>query len=155
VADLVCLGTPHLGAPLARGVNWVHAALGVSPYTAALALFGKVWSAGATDLRHGYLLEEDWLGRDQFALALDRPAPVPLPANARCFAIAGCKERTGPLIGDGLVPVKSALGRDRDPRHTLDFAETRRWVAHGVDHVGLLGDRDVYERLRCWLSEPI
>jgi hypothetical protein len=58
------------------------------------------------------------------------------------------------LVGDGLVPVTSALGRHRDSRRTLEFAETRRWVARGVDHVGLLGDRDVYERLRCWLSEP-
>jgi len=64
LAEIVFLGTPHLGAPLARGVHWVNLALGVSPYTAALALLGKVWSAGAADLRHGYLVDEDWFGRD-------------------------------------------------------------------------------------------
>jgi pimeloyl-ACP methyl ester carboxylesterase len=82
---LVCLGTPHHGAPLERaGQLGGHLLLGATPYAAPFARLGKVRSAGITDLRHGNLLDEDWLGRDRFA-----PAPTgacrcrcPAPYNA-------------------------------------------------------------------------
>lgn len=61
---LVFLGTPHHGAPLERGGNWVDIVLGASPYTAPFARLGRIRSAGITDLRHGYLLDEDWEGRE-------------------------------------------------------------------------------------------
>jgi hypothetical protein len=150
--DLVFLGTPHFGAPLARGVHWANMALRVSPYTAALALLGKAWSAGAADLRHGYILDEDWLGADPAAVLLPRAKPVPLPSGVRCFVVAGCRERTGRLLGDGLVPVAGALGDARDRRRSLGIPEEHRWVASGVDHFGLLDDRAVYERIRTWLG---
>jgi hypothetical protein len=154
LAEIVFLGTPHLGAPLARGVHWVNLALGVSPYTAALALLGKVWSAGAADLRHGYLVDEDWFGRDPADPALPRPTLVPLPDGVRCYAIAGSCERTGRLLGDGLVTVRSALGDASEPRRSLPVPDGRRWVAKGVDHFGLLDHGDVYDRMRSWLASP-
>jgi PGAP1-like protein len=152
LADVVFLGTPHLGAPLARGVHWATLTLGVSPYTAALALLGKVWSAGAADLRHGYLVDEDWLGRDPAEPALPPPTPVPLPEGVRCYAMAGYRERTGQLLGDGLVPVTSALGQASDPRRSLPIPDGRRWLATGVDHFGLLDHGGVYDKMRSWLA---
>ncbi len=149
---LVFLGTPHHGAPLERGGHWLHAILGVSPYTAPLARLGRIRSAGVTDLRHGSLLDDDWQGRDRFALAVERPTPVPLPEAVRCFAIAGCTARSGAVLGDGLVPVGSALGHHRDPRRALAFPESRRWVARGVGHMDLLGDPRVYDRISRWLE---
>jgi hypothetical protein len=128
-------------------------ALRVSPYTAALALLGKAWSAGAADLRHGYMLDEDWRGFDPAAAVLPPARAVPLPSDARCFVVAGCRERTGRLLGDGLVPVGGALGDARDRRRSLGIPEERRWVANGVDHLGLLSDRAVYECIRTWLGE--
>jgi pimeloyl-ACP methyl ester carboxylesterase len=150
--DLVFLGTPHFGAPLARGVHWANMALRASPYTAALALLGKAWSAGAADLRQGYMLDEDWLGSDPVAPLLPRARPVPLPPGARSFVVAGCRERTGRLLGDGLVPVAGALGDSPDHHRSLGIPEERRWVANRVDHFGLLSDRAVYERIRTWLG---
>jgi pimeloyl-ACP methyl ester carboxylesterase len=150
--DLVFLGTPHFGAPLARGVHWANMALRVSPYTAALALLGRAWSAGAADLRHGYMLDEDWLGSDPGAPVLRPARPLPLPSEARCFVVAGCRERTGRLLGDGLVPFAGALGDSPDQRRSLSIPEERRWLANGVDHFGLLSDRAVYERIRTWLG---
>ena len=50
---LVFVGTPHHGAPLERGGNWVDLLLGASRYSAPLARLGKIRSAGITDLRFG------------------------------------------------------------------------------------------------------
>ncbi len=85
---IVFLGTPHHGAPLERGGNWVDEVLGVSPYTAPFARLGKIRSAGVTDLRHGSLLDEDWQGRDRFAHGHDTRTPLPLPDGVDCYAIA-------------------------------------------------------------------
>ena len=76
---IVFLGTPHHGAPLERGGNWIDVVLDASPYTAAFAKLGKVRSAGITDLRHGSLLDEDWARRDRFARSPRSPRPFPCP----------------------------------------------------------------------------
>jgi pimeloyl-ACP methyl ester carboxylesterase len=141
------LGTPHLGAPLERAGRHVHELLRVSRYSAPLALLGGIRSAGVTDLRHGSVLDDDWRGRDRFGSSR-RPTPVPLPGGVRCFAIAGCVARGGAVLGDGLVPVRSALGQHRDPRRALAFPESRRWVARGVGHIALLEDPGVYAFIR-------
>ncbi len=149
LGDVIFLGTPHFGAPLARGVHWGHVALTVSPYTAALALLGSVWSAGAADLRHGYMLDEDWFGSDPAAPTLPPPTPVPLPSAVRCFAVAGRREGTGRCLGDGLVPVSGALG---DGSHPLGIPQSHRRIASGVGHFALLQDGAVYDQIRSWLT---
>jgi PGAP1-like protein len=155
--DLVCLGTPHHGAPLERAGHWVDVVLGATPYAAPFARLGKLRSAGITDLRHGFLLDEDWVGRDRFARGSDHRQPVPLPAHVRCFAAAASiGAQTGDLrdrlLGDGLVPLDSALGRHPDPRRTLAFDESRQWVGHGMNHLDLLSRPEVYEQIRHWLD---
>jgi pimeloyl-ACP methyl ester carboxylesterase len=154
---LVFLGTPHHGAPLERIGNWVHLALGVSPYTASFGRLARIRSAGITDLRHGSLLDEEWEGRDRFRAARDHRKPVSLPAGVKCYAIAATKagkggSRSTPLPGDGLVPVDSALGRHQRPELTLPFARSRQWVGHGMNHFELLDRPEVYDRLRRWLG---
>lgn len=152
--NLVFVGTPHHGAPLERGGNWVDTILGASPYTAAFARLGRIRGAGITDLRHGSLLDEDWQGRDRFARGADPRTPVPLPEGVDCYAIAGVRAGriAKRLIGDGLVPVESALGRHEDPARTLAFPESHVWIAHDTHHVGLLRSRDVCRQMARWLS---
>ena len=123
---LVFLGTPHHGAPLERIGNWVDVVIGKTPYAAAFGRLGKVRSAGVTDLRYGALVDEDWQGRDRFARAPDPRRPVPLPDGVACYAIAATaalspgdlKDR---LLGDGLVPVASALGRHKETARRSEF----------------------------------
>jgi pimeloyl-ACP methyl ester carboxylesterase len=153
---IVFLGTPHQGAALERGGNWVDVTLGISRYTAPFARLGKIRSAGITDLRHGSLLDEDWQGRDRFAHAGDRRRPVPLPEGVECSVIAATAgEKTGGLAGkvaaDGLVPVDSALGRHADPERSLPIPESRRWVIHGIHHFDLLSEPAAYEKIKEWL----
>jgi hypothetical protein len=152
---LVCLGTPHHGAPLERGGNWIDVLLGASRYSAPLARLGKIRSAGVTDLRHGNVLDAHWTGRDRFSLRDDDRVPLPLPEGVRCYAIAATTSApgaAGKLRSDGLVPVESALGRHPRPELTLGFPEARRWIAHGTNHFELLDRAEVYGQLRAWLS---
>ena len=155
--DLVFIGTPHHGAPLERAGSWLGAALESTAYTAPFGRLGRIRSAGVTDLRFGNLLDEDWQGRDRFEPGRDGRRPVPLPRGVRCHAIAasrGAKEGAlhGAIVGDGLVPVPSALGRHEDPALDLMLPEARRWVARGTGHIELLWRPEVYARIRAWLA---
>ena len=151
---LVCLGSPHHGAPLERGGNWIDRLLGISPYSAPLSRLGRLRSAGVTDLRHGNVVDEDWSGRDRFAHGADTRRGLKLPEGVECYAIAGTL--TGAprkrLRGDGLVPVPSALGRSRRPELVLGFPEAHRWIAYGTGHLELLSRREVYDKASEWLS---
>ena len=151
--SLICLGTPHHGAPAERGGNRLETLLEAMPYAAALGRLGKLRSAGITDLRHGYLVDEDWRAADRFARAGDRRTPVPLPPHVDCHALAASLGRRDGdlkdrLLGDGLVPLASALGQHADPRLDLRLPADRRWIAWESSHLDLLGSSAVYEQIR-------
>lgn len=154
---IVFLGTPHHGAPLERAGNWVDVMLGSTPYTAPFARLGQLRSAGITDLRHGYLLDEDWLGHDRFHARPDSRGSVPLPTGVLCHAVAATTAaRRGRiadrLIGDGLVPLRSALGEHDDPRRRLSFARDSQHVFYRMHHLDLLSSASVARQLAKWLS---
>lgn len=158
---LIFIATPHHGAPLERGGNWIDLILGANPYTAPLARLGKIRSAGITDLRYGNLVDEDWAGHDRFARG-DRRKPIPLPPGVPCHAIAGISGEApdgrsgnlrGHLWGDGLVPLDSALGRHADPARNLGIPESRCWIAGNTGHLALLASDAVWEQIRQWLGE--
>jgi len=154
---LVFLGTPHHGAPLERGGNWIDLILAGSPYTAPFSRLGKIRSAGITDLRYGNLLDEDWEGRDRFEPAGDRRRHIPLPKGVRCYATAATTgKRAGDLkdrlLGDGLVPVDSALGRHSDPALRLALPASRLWVGYELNHMALFNHPAVNQRVRHWLA---
>ncbi len=153
LSALVCLGTPHHGAPLERGGNWVDVLLSAFEHSAPLARLGKLRSAGVTDLRYGNVLEEHWRGQDRFARSRDRRTPVPLPAGVRCYAIAArlAAARGVPALGDGLVPVGSALGRHECAELTLAFAPGQQWICEGAGHLDLLDHPAVQDKLLAWL----
>jgi hypothetical protein len=156
LGDLVFLGTPHHGAPMERAGHWLDLMLGATRFAAPFARLGKVRSQGITDLRHGNLVDEDWVGRDRFARSADRRVVLPLPEGVRCFAVAGA---LGPaagalkaqVMGDGLVLVDSALGRHTQAQRTLAFPPEHQWVAQDTNHFDLLASPAVYARLRAWL----
>lgn len=152
---LITLGTPHHGAPLERGGNWLERVLDISPYSAPVGALGRIRSAGVTDLRFGNVLDEHWQGRDRFAHGTDPRSSCDLPDGVRCYAIAGTlSPEPGPrLRSDGMVPVESALGVHPRPEHCLAFPEHRRWTALGTGHIDLLGAPAVYAKIRDWLAD--
>lgn len=159
--SLIFLGTPHHGAPLERAGSWFDMLIGRSPYTAPFARLGKIRSAGIQDLRHGNLLDADWRKpKHEGDGRRDARTPVPLPAHVRSYTVAVSTDKNGAakdagidrLSGDGLVPVASALGHHPDPAFDLRIPKSRQWVGHGLHHLDLLGDLQVYERIRRWLE---
>ncbi len=152
LSKMVFLGTPHHGAPLERAGNWLEILLNISPYTVPFARLGRIRSAGIKDLRHGNLVDEDWQGRRDHA-PHDARTPVPLPAGVQCFTVAASRSaHVARLAGDGLVPVKSALGQHDDPSLDLGIPAHRRFTPHGLNHFELRTSREVYQRLYSWLS---
>lgn len=153
---LITLGSPHHGAPLERGGNWIDRLLDLSPYTAPLGALGRIRSAGVTDLRFGNVLDEHWDGHDRFAQGHDTRSPCALPDGVRCYAIAGTLSTTmAPrLRSDGLVPVDSALGIHARPELCVAFPEAHRSIALGTGHIDLLGAPAVYTTIRDWLGSP-
>jgi len=152
---LAFLGTPHHGAPLERGGNWVDVILGATPYSAPFARLGKIRSAGITDLRYGNVLDEHWIGRDRFARARDTRQSVPLPGGVQSYAMAATTGKEpgdlrGSLVGDGLVPVSSALGLHQHSHRSLRFPKSRQWIGYGMNHLDLLSRAEVSDQLVRW-----
>ncbi len=56
------------------------------------------------------------------------------------------------LIGDGIVPLESAMGRHPNPRLTLQFDPSRLHVAYRTNHLELLSRPAVYRQLKEWLA---
>jgi hypothetical protein len=137
VTDVVTLGTPHLGAPIAWGIGHGSRGLQRVPETAA---FGRIldWrSVGVHDLVAG--------------LAEDVP---PLP-HARYHLVSATlteseRHPVGHVVGDLLVRPRSAYGRDRRGHELFPGADVLH-VGH-TDHFGLLNHPDVLVALRRWLS---
>jgi len=155
--NIIFLGTPHHGAPLERAGNWVDVLLGSTPYSRPFAKLGQLRSAGVTDLRHGVVLGEDWQGRDRFDHHGDPRTPLPLPADVACFTVAATlAARRGVvaerLLGDSLVPLRSALGQHDDPRHQLHFAPERQLLLYRTGHLQLLASPAVTQQLLRWLG---
>ncbi len=148
VRHLVFLGTPHHGAPLERAGHGADLLLASSPFTAPLARLGRLRSAGITDLRHGHLRHPDEARPD---------APLPLPDGVACHGVAAClAPRRGllaeRLVGDGLVPLRSALGEHDDPARRLVFARGSLHVVHRTGHLDLLSSPAVADQLQHWLT---
>ncbi len=155
--NIVFLGTPHHGAPLERAGNWLDTLLGSTPYTAPLAQLGKLRSAGVTDLRYGLVLDQDWQGRDRFERAHDQRQLLPLPEGVACYAVAATlagkrSALADRLIGDGLVPLRSALGQHDEAQRCLHFAKDAQWIAYRSGHLELLSRPEVTQQLLHWLT---
>lgn len=143
VAGLVCLGTPHAGAPLERAVARTAALLGRSPLTAPLRRLLAFRSNGIQDLAEGYLHET----RGADGQPPDRSADIGPALPVRQMFVAATLSRSqdsiwGRLVGDLLVRPASAA----DPTHNADV----RWLG-GLHHFDLLGHDRVYHAMLQWL----
>jgi triacylglycerol lipase len=136
LGHVVCLGSPHGGAPLEKAVSLIAATMGrfesAGWKVPAQILEGR--SAGIRDLRDG-------------------PEIPSVETATYCFVAASLTRNPshpmGQILGDALVRQPSASGRSRGRRVSFHFGE----VLGGLGHLELQHHPKVYELLRGWLSE--
>ena len=154
--NIVFLGTPHHGAPLERAGHWIDLLLGSNRWSAPFHRLTQLRSAGITDLRYGFVTDDDWQGKERFRRAPDQRLVVPLPAHVACYAIAATTagQRSllaDRLVGDGLVPLPSALGQHANAERTLRFAKAAQHILYRTNHMQLLSSPAVGAQLLAWL----
>lgn len=142
---VICLGSPHRGAPLEKLGHLTTAALHLSTVTAPLGKIADARSAGVKNLRHGLKnLRQNPHAHDKSAQ--DSSAP---PGVAYRFIGANLARNAdhplGHVLGDGLV----TLGSATPPDLPGDVATVR---LGGLSHLALLNEPRVYRQIRRWLS---
>lgn len=151
---VVCLGTPHLGSPMAKAGHLLNVAMEKSTYTAPLA-FGKRRSAGIKDLRYGDLLDEDWQEHHPDHPRTDTRRTVPLIKGVEYYFAAATIGRdqndlVGHVLGDLLVRLDSAVGAHKDDLRRLDIKLENCRVFHQKTHLDLLTDEMVHQQIIDW-----
>lgn len=150
------LGVPSRGAPLEQLAHVTAFTLETiwNPWTKLIGKAINLRSAGIKDLRHGFVLDEDWRHVDLDRLAFPVPIKPRDPLHVRWFVAAGA---IGPAtsglartIGDGLVRSSSAQGRSHDSRarELLPPAEVREFAC--TSHIGLMNDPAVLAQMLEW-----
>lgn len=147
--SVICLGTPHAGAPLERLGESVGRLLAAVSHTRALSSIAAARSAGIKDLREGW---SSGMGGDDGADA----ERLPFGERVRWSMLAatlspradGARAR---WIGDGLVPVPSALGRQDGVAQAERFAASHRVVLTRCGHMDLLASPRAYAQVREWI----
>lgn len=137
VSDVVTLGTPHLGAPLAGAIGRGSQRLAGRPETGAFGRFLDWRSLGVRDLVEG-------LGED-----------VPALPHARYRLVSGTltaspHDLVSRVLGDVLVRQHSAYGCSSRGERLFPGAD----VLHvpRADHMTLLNHPRVHQALEQWLS---
>jgi pimeloyl-ACP methyl ester carboxylesterase len=153
VRHVVCLGSPHLGADLEKGVNIASWALARLPETRAIASFLNARSDGVKDLRFGSCGDEDWCDADPDEFLRDRCQEVPfLPgATYHLVATTAAPALVGMVAGDHLVRSKSASGRGKS--RSLPFEPEHGLTLTGLNHFDLLNHPHVDAKLRAWIAQ--
>lgn len=155
--SMAFLGTPHHGAPLEHAGHWLEQLLPATAYSAPLVRLAQLRSAGIKDLRHGKVMDSPSPQGETHTALPDPRLPLPLPAGVTCFTIAATTAAkrgllADRLIGDGLVPLRSALGQHDETRHQLAFPPSHCWIAYRTSHMALLGSPQVGQQLLAWLT---
>ena len=153
VSKVVCLGSPHLGADLEKGVNVASWLLGKLPETRAIAAFLNARSDGVKDLRYGACLDEDWLDADPDEFLRDRCHEAPFLPHATYHFVSStvAPPLLGLIAGDHLVRSNSAAGVGKSRR--IPFQPELGLTLTGLNHFDLLNHPLVYAKLRDWLSQ--
>jgi pimeloyl-ACP methyl ester carboxylesterase len=136
VSDVVTLGTPHLGAPVERGLTVAARALGLLPEAAPFGRVLEYRSVGILDLRAGLAPDVQNLPNARYHLVAATLADSP-------------RHPVSELLGDLLVRYPSATGRPRRGRDMFPGADVLH-VRGG--HFDLLNHPHVHDALQTWLA---
>ena len=150
---IVCIGSPHLGAPLEKAVNLLSGVLrnvdAAGAQVPAEVLDSR--SDGVKDLRYGYTVDEEWIGMDPEDESADNRRNVPFLEGVGYYFLAATISRDpqhpwSRLFGDLMVRLPSASGKALEPSRRIPFDKGR--VFPGMTHLQIANHPDVYEALR-------
>jgi pimeloyl-ACP methyl ester carboxylesterase len=146
------LGSPHLGVPIARAAGFAGWALGKAAETRPFVTLVNGSSPGIKDLRHGYVLADDWADCDQNSCVRNHRRDTPLLAGANHFTISATVTADpghplGAVVGDLLVQPASAHGRRGAHQHIPFPVGSRRGLG-GMHHFDLLNHAAVWTAIR-------
>lgn len=136
VHTVICLGSPHQGAPLEKLGHFVASALSLSNVTQPLGTIANARSQGIKDLRHGLRGKK----RRPEGLALRLVA-----GSLADEADAMMGPMVGSVLGDGLVTTTSASDASL-------AGDVQRVELAGLGHMALLNHPRVYALIREWLG---
>jgi pimeloyl-ACP methyl ester carboxylesterase len=153
VSRVVCLGSPHLGADIEKGVNAASWALAKLPETRSIAAFLNARSDGVKDLRYGACVDEDWRDADPDEFLRDRCQETPFLPHATYHFVSStvAPSLLGIIAGDHLVRPKSAAGQGKS--RSIPFDAAHGLTLSGLHHFDLLNHPSVYAKLREWLTQ--
>ncbi len=137
VTDVVTLGSPHRGAPIAWGIGHGSRLLGLLPETSAFGRILDKRSEGVRDLVDGYVDELPPLKEARYRLVA-------------ATVTESARHPVGSIVGDYLVRPRSAVGRDRRGAELFPDAESLH--VGRTDHFGILNHPDVLTALKRWLA---
>ena len=139
ISHAAYLGTPHLGAPLERLGNKANNLLNITPYTRPFMRLGNIRSRGIKDLRYARITEDNIVPH--------------LPEHIEHLLVASTwkSEYDYDVVGDGLVPMSSALAQD-DQGDVLFAPKVTRVTLNDMSHIAMLSDERIYQQLRQWLK---
>jgi pimeloyl-ACP methyl ester carboxylesterase len=156
---IFCIASPHLGAPLEKGVNLLTGILRTfsTAGTQVPAEILNARSAGIKDLRFGYTLDEEWTGKDPDGILDNNRQNIPLLDSVRYHFLAATFTRDpqhpmGQLLGDLLVRVPSAKGHAPEPARRIPFRSGQ--ILAGISHLHLTNHPDVYDVIRQCMDAP-
>jgi len=137
VTDVVTLGSPHRGAPIAWAIGHGSRFLALLPETSAFGRILDKRSEGVRDLVDGYVDELPPLKEARY-----RVVAATITESAR--------HPVGNVVGDYLVRPRSAVGQDR--RGAEMFPDGEALHVGRTDHFGILNHPEVLAGLKRWLA---
>lgn len=143
VSRVVCLGSPHRGAPLEQAVDGLTRVLDRFELSRPWGRVLGVRSVGIRDLKHGATSDADW--RDGRSRRWRSPQPIARLPGARYHFIGSsigvsADDPLGRFLGDGLVRLPSSL--------TAELADADTATLFRLHHMRLLNHPAVYAQLR-------
>ena len=153
VRDVVYLGSPHLGAPLAQATDAAASLLGRIDTTATQVVHDVLESrsAGVRDLRLGNLVDRDWVDCDQEELLQNHRVPVPWLPTAHHHFVVGRALPAVAAAGDWVVGSDSAAGKSSGPQPGAPSGSDVV-VMSGLGHLELARHPAVFEHFARWIT---
>lgn len=152
------IGTPHHGSQFERSGNYLNAFVGAIPFLKPFMRLGNIRSNAIKDLRYGYIIKENsakGIGTHGDTRKGTPSLPNFCKKGTKHLLVASSLNDTTRknFIGDGLVPVHSALGEHETNTQLTIVAENLKKIhIKSLGHIAQFSDHRIYDALRIFMN---